>query len=116
LENEFVTSLIITVATQIPSLLIWVIGISLSVYFRQRNPKKSLLTTIAFMIFLLNTIGSSVFSTWIMMNFVATGEPLPGLSQMAFSLLSTLSVTIAWVILLFAIFSSKFNSVEVLSQ
>ncbi len=112
LGNEFVTSLAITIATKIYVLLIWIIGISLSLYFHRRNPKKFFLTSGAFLIFLLNTITDSIFAAWITTNFVVTGKPSPQMIQIAAGFLSTISSTIAWVILFFAIFSPKFNSIE----
>jgi hypothetical protein len=112
MKNEFLTSLVISISTQIPTLLIWIAGISLSVYFRKRNPKKYLLTSMAFLVFLLDTLANSVFSAWIMTNFIATGEPSPQMTEIAVGFLSTFSLTIAWVVLFFAIFNPKFNSVE----
>ncbi len=112
MENEFVTSLVIAIATQIPVLLIWVIGISLSLYFHHRNPKKFYLSLVAFLIFLLNTIANSVFSAWVTTSFVATGKPFPQMTLIAAGFLSTIGSTIGWVILFFAIFSPKFNSIE----
>ncbi|WKZ39395.1 MAG: hypothetical protein QY328_14110 [Anaerolineales bacterium] len=112
MKNELLTSLVISISTQIPILLIWIAGISLSVYFRKRNPKKFLLTLTAFLVFLLDTIANSVFSAWIITNFITSGEPSPQMTQMAVGFISTLGSTLAWVVLFFAIFNPKFNSVE----
>jgi len=85
-------------------------------YFHRQNPKKFLLTSVAFLIFLLNTIANFIFSAWVTTNFIATGKPAPQVMQITAGFLSTINSTIAWAILFFAIFSPKLNSVEEVIQ
>jgi hypothetical protein len=118
--NEFVTTMIISrFVAQSPTILIWIIGFSLSLYFRKKDPQKYLLTTIAFVIFFLDTIGNSVFSIWISTTLAIEGEPLSsgmGFGHYFMSFLSTLGDAIAWAILFFAIFGQKFKLDEGIAQ
>ena len=114
MQNQFITSFMFQLAPQLPGLILWIVGIAISLYSRQKNPKKFLLTTISFSIFFLIALANPIFSAWMTTQYTKGGFSA---SQMNYGyqilgLVSTPFWLAAWVILFVAIFNQKYNSVE----
>jgi hypothetical protein len=94
------------------SLFIPLLGLLLSLYFRQRNPKKFHLTAISFTIFILGEILIPMLTTWLEINYAQQGVSLNqrATGYSVVNCASTFVYITAWIILLFAIFSHKFDT------
>lgn len=93
------------------ALLIPLIGLALSLYYRPRNRKKFQLTSVAFALLLIGTIFLAMLSSWLEINYnqqaVSAQQRAAGYS--AVNCVSALVNLISWIILLYALFSSRFN-------
>jgi len=101
---------------QTPFLLLWVVGLILSIHFRQRNPKKFGFASIAFAVFLIGTIGGIVASSMFYEIIATSAKTVP---EMTYRLIYWIPYwvpiatnVIAWVILLKAIFNRKMDLVS----
>ena len=94
------------------TLFIPIIGLGLSLYYQRQNPPKFRLMSISFALFLAGTLLFSMFTTWLEINYaqqaLSAGQRTLGYSSM--SCISSVVNIISWAILLFAIFSPKFNT------
>lgn len=98
------SSILLSQLTNLPLLLVYVVGIILAAVFWQRHPAVSLLSTLAFSILLFGQVFGVALTLWVS----AGGHDLSG-QQLArlFSLLNIVRVflgTAAWVLLLMALF------------
>ena len=93
---------------QIPFLLIWVVGIILSIRFRKRNLQKFRFVFIAFTIFLIGSTGDVFTSSLSYVPFSNSNQYIPGMLYW----ISLLINVIAWAVLLNAIFNQRLNSVN----
>lgn len=114
MQSQFTTAFIYQFGQQLPSLILFSIGIALSLYSRSKNPKKFLLTTISFSILLLISLANPIFSAWLITQYA---EKDISVTQYAFrnELFSLMYIPFwltAWIILFFAIFNQKCNLSE----
>jgi len=114
MQSQFITALIFQLGSQLPSLVLYMAGIALSLYSRPKNPGKFLLTTISFLIFLLITLANSMLSVWIITQHAEGGFSNAQLSfgYQALGTVTELFRITAWIILFVAIFNHKYNSTE----
>ena len=92
-------------------LLIPIIGLALSIYYLPRNRRKFQLTSISFVLFLTVALSFAMLSTQIEISYNQQAVPLEQRAS-GYSILNCVTSIvnfIAWTILLFAIFSPKFN-------
>lgn len=86
-------------------MLVWVVGIILSLANRWRNPKKFLMILISCAIFLSTHITQILYLRW----WVRQADRL---NYSSYGTLFTVLSVIGWVILFYAIFNSKINATE----
>lgn len=96
-----------SLAPGIPLWLVYLAGIVLSLYHWRRNPKASALTLAAFIIFGLNALTGILFNFWIY--FKARSLETGGIARAVAvgSIISSLLGTLAFALLLVAIFSQR---------
>ena len=94
------------------ALLIPIIGLALSLYYRPRNRQKFQWAAVSFVLFLVETILFAVLSSALEINYHQQGASAEQMAAgfAAVNYVSTSINLLAWSILLFAIFSPKFNS------
>lgn len=107
MDSFDLSSTFASLVPQTPFIIIWIVGISLSIYFRKRDLKKFLLTSIAFGLFLLSAIIYPALLAWLTLNSNSTDLSVLKTSQTVFYLFSSLISVIGWVLLLIAIFRSE---------
>ena len=93
------------------NLLISIAGFALSLYFRQSNPKKFRLTSIAFGLIFVGTIIAGFLSAWVDISSLQASAPQ---SQTAIGYSATACIfsffqIASWILLFVVIFSQKFN-------
>lgn len=115
MPTAFLGTVIYQFSPQIPALILWLIGIGLSLYYWRKNPSKYLLTTISFSIHFLVGCINPLFATWMTMQLT---ENAISASQMSFGyqlfwcLSMPISVT-ASILLFIALFSPKHNTGDI---
>jgi len=91
-----------------------IIGIGLSLYFRQRNLRKFRFTSIAFAILLVGTILSAAFSAWLNVNYIQAGVPVSEsvAAYSAFSCAAALANIVFWAMLFVVTFGKKLDAID----
>lgn len=99
------TSVLISQLWSVPYFILYGIGLLLAVLRWQRHPQVSLLALCAFGIFLLNMVLQVLFQIWLFNSANAdhTHEQISRMSN-GFALFRTACSTVAWTLLLFALF------------
>jgi len=93
------------------SLFVSVLGLALSLYYRQQNPGKFRLTLIFFSILLANTIAWPLISTWLDITYLQQGASLVQRAA-DYAIVNSISSIIyitSWIILWYSIFSRNFD-------
>jgi len=93
------------------NLLISIIGLALSLYFRQSNRKKFRVTSIAFGLILVGTIITGFLSAWIDISSLQASAPQSqaAMGYTVTTCIASLVQIASWVLLLVVIFSQKYN-------
>jgi hypothetical protein len=94
--------------TNLP-ILVWIIGIILSLKSRRRNPKKYLLTLLACSVFLASEITSILVRQWY---FSLEDRHAHWSTYHTLSTVTTILGVLAWVILFYAIFNPTISATE----
>lgn len=99
------SSFFLTQMFVIPELLVFIVGIILSIVFWKRHPGVSLLCLIAFLIFLGNLLLGSGMNYWIM-NGRENGSPITDIAGVmgVVTLCRVTFGTIGWILFLTALF------------
>lgn len=90
---------------QLPIYLIWLAGIVLSVMYRRKYPKVSLLAGIAFVVLLISSLISNYLAMWL--PFVLIGSPNRSTILAINALVQSLIQAVAWGLVLVAIFGRR---------
>jgi hypothetical protein len=95
----------------IPKLIIFAIGIIISVRYGSRNPKKYLLMTVSFSLLFFITLSGRVFSEWAILQYQETQYSTTIYLNriLIFGVIEMLIWLSAWIILFVAIFNPKNN-------
>lgn len=88
--------------SQISYMLIFIVGIGLSIYFRSKNPRKHLLTLVSFSLFFLVSLFWRMINTRV---FTIADDNLQILNNV-----TTIINKIAWIVLIIALFMQSNNS------
>ncbi len=91
---------------QAPVILVWLVGLVLSVVFWRRHPRVSLITMIAILGLLTTSILGSLLGMWLPLTFNRSGMPMSqiGMLMGVISIASSLLSAVFWVLLVIAIF------------
>ncbi len=101
-------------ATQLPLLLVWLVGVILAITNWQRYPKTALLTLIALGIFFLRTLIGTYLSMWLPLMLSRSGvlSSQIGLVITIQSIVLSLASALGWGLILAAIFGRREEAME----
>lgn len=103
---EMLASTFMVYLVQSPVILVWLIGLVLSLVYWRRHPTVSLVAIIAIMGFLVISLISTYVSTWLPMTLRERGWSIGqiGIALTARGIISSLVSAVLWGLLLAAIF------------
>ena len=87
-----------------PILLVWLVGFILALVYWRRHPRVSLLTVIALLIFLGETLAGTYLNLWLPLMLTGRGVQAAATVFLIKSILTSLILAIAWALLVAAIF------------
>jgi hypothetical protein len=103
MENHFLSLLMTQVLPQLPLWLVWLVGVILALVFWRKHPMPSLLALIAFVLLLLQALVGTIASAAIMSQTDLMGQQ-QRLLPLVLSVARTIISTVAWGLLLGALF------------
>ncbi len=97
---------------QLPVILVWLVGVCLSLIYWQRHPKVSLLTLGAIVILSVEMFGSTFLNLWLPQRLRSTGwnSSLSALFYQVVGIVEALIRAVAWGFLIAAIFRWRHES------
>jgi hypothetical protein len=106
------TSLVIQITLQLPVLLLLFAGLVLSIIASRKNPKKSSLLSIAFMVMIVRVFSEVSFTVLYGVNHMNSPIENNQLIETALFLFNKVTLVVGWSLLLIPLFSTKLNPVK----
>lgn len=109
-NTSFITPFLYTLAFNVPYLVVYILGMVLSIVFRERNVKVSALSFIAFLLFTLVTVITIGHYAWLYFYMYPSGNYSAGVISISFTVISTIRTLfelIGFVLLIIAIFMKR---------
>lgn len=109
-NTSFVTPFLYTLAFNVPYLIVYLVGMVLSIVFRNRNSKVSVLSFIAFLLFSIVTVITIGHYAWLYFYMYPSGAYSSGIISISFTVISTIRTLFelaGFVLLIIAIFMKK---------
>ena len=94
---------------QFPILLVWLAGFILAIAYWRRHPRASLLTVIALVIFLLESVVNTYLNLWLPLMLSERGIATFQMSQILVvkGIVTSIILAVAWGLLIAAIFGGR---------
>jgi len=116
--SEISTFVLVSNIFQLPILITWLVAVILSIVFRNRHPKVSLVALIGFSIFFLQWVISLIQNVWIQTRLMSGDYSVSelGLINAGVGILIALLSLGAWILVLFAIFGWRSPGAQEMPQ
>ena len=109
MDNALLPVYFISLLPNTPLYLVWIIGLILSIIYRRRHSKVSLLTFISLSMFVVASLVDGFLGIWLPVNFYNNSFDTREIGKISMSINVIMSIvsSVAWSLIIIAIFSLR---------